>query len=70
MPETALPHSDPCYNARLVDLPETTDSVPFEEFPDMHVTYCTPLAVLSKLKNTNIPEDVILGERDMRHDKG
>jgi len=26
IPETAHPHSDPCYNALLVDLPETPDS--------------------------------------------
>ena len=25
-PETAHPHSDPCYNVLLVDLPETPDS--------------------------------------------
>ena len=26
IPETARAHSDPCYNARLIDLPEATDS--------------------------------------------
>ena len=26
IPETAHPHSDPCYNVLLVDLPETPDS--------------------------------------------
>ena len=25
IPETVHLHSDPCYNARLIDLPETTD---------------------------------------------
>jgi len=68
-PETAHPGSDPCYNARLVDLPETTDSVLSEEVPDMHITYYTTLAVESKLKKTSIPENVILGNvREMTKD--
>ena len=69
IPETARPHSDPCYNAHLVDLPETTDSSLSEEVPDMHITYCTTLAVESKLKKTSIPENVILGNvREMTKD--
>ena len=65
IPETARPHSDPCYIARLIDLPEATDSSLSEEVPDMHITYCTTLAVESQLKRTSIPENVILG-----NDKG
>ena len=69
IPETVHPHSDSCYNARLVDLPETTDSLLSEEVPDMHITYCTTLAVESKLKKTSIPENVILGNvREMTKD--
>ena len=35
----------------------------------MHITYCTTLAVESKLKKTRIPENVILGNvRDMIKD--
>ena len=61
--------SDPCYNARLVNLPERPGAAQEEEIPDMFVTYCTPLAVESKLKKTNIPENVILGGiRDMKND--
>ena len=41
IPETAHPHSDPCYNARLVDRPKTTDSLLSEEVPNMHITYRT-----------------------------
>ena len=68
-PETARPLSDPCYNARLVDLPETIDALLSEEVPDMHITYCTTLAVESKLKKTSIPENVILGNvREMTKD--
>ena len=68
-PETERPLSDPCYNARLVDLPETTDAFLSEEGPDMHITYCTNLAVESKLKKTSIPENVILGNvREMTKD--
>ena len=61
IPETAQQDSDPCYNTRLKDLPETTDSVLSEEVPDMHITYCTTLAVESKLKKTPTPQNVILG---------
>ena len=69
IPDTARPHSDPCYNARLIDLPEATDSSLSEEVPDMHITYCTTLAVESKLKKTTIPENVILGNvREMTKD--
>ena len=69
IPETARPHSDPCYNARLVDLPETTDSSLSENVPDMHITCCTILAVESKLKKRIIPENVILGNvREMIKD--
>ena len=53
------------YNACLIDLPETPDSVPLEEVPDMHITYCTISAVESTLKQTSIPENVI-----ERYDKG
>ena len=68
-PETARPSSDPCYNAQLIDLAETPESVLTEETPDMHITYCTTLAVESKLKKTSIPENVILGNvRDMTKD--
>ena len=67
-PEATRPNSDPCYTARLVDLPETPDSV-IEEVPDMCVTYSTTLAVESKLKKTSIPGNVILGDvRDMSND--
>ena len=59
IPETAQRDSDPCYNACLIDIPETTDSVLSEEVPDMHITYCTTLAVEAKLK-TSIPGNVIL----------
>ena len=45
----------------LVDLPETTDSSPSEQVPDMHITYCTTLTGESKLKKTSMPENVILG---------
>ena len=69
-PETARPSSDPCYNAQLIDLAETPESVLTEETPDMHITYCTTLAVESKLKKTSIPENVILGNvRDMTKDE-
>ena len=69
IPETSHPHSDLCYNAHLVDLPETTDSFLSEEVPDMHITYRTTLAVESKLKKTSIPENVILGNvREMTKD--
>jgi len=35
----------------------------------MHITYCTTLAVESKLKKTSIPENVILGDiGDMSND--
>ena len=69
IPETERPHSDPCYNARLVDLPEATGSLLAEEVPDMHISYCTTLAVESKLKKTSIPENVILGNvREMTKD--
>ena len=68
-PETAQPLRDPCYNACLVDLPETTDSLLSEEVPDTYLTYCTTLAVESKLKKTSIPENVILGNvREMTKD--
>ena len=68
-PEIARPSSDPCYNAQLIDLAETPESVLTEETPDMHITYCTTLAVESKLKKTSIPENVILGNvRDMTKD--
>ena len=60
-PEATRPNSDPCYTARLVDLPETPDSV-IEEVPDTCVTYSTTLAVESKLKKTSIPGNVILGD--------
>ena len=69
IPETARPHSDPCYKARLTDLPEATDSSLSEEVPDMHITYFTTLAVESKLNKTSIPENVILGNvREMTKD--
>ena len=49
--------------------PETTESVPSKDVPDMHITYCTTLAVEFKLKKTSIPENVILGNvRDMTKD--
>ena len=68
-PEATHPSSDSRYNARLVNLPETPDSVLEEEVPGMQVTYCTTLAVESKEKTTNIPENVILGGvRDMTND--
>ena len=60
-PESALPNSEPYYNAHLIDLPETPHSVHTEEVPGMRITYCATLAVESKLKKTSIPEDVILG---------
>ena len=71
IPETARSHSDPCYNSRLIDLPEATESSLSEEVPDMHITYCTTLAVESKLKKTSIPdENVILGNvREMTKDE-
>ena len=47
--DTTSANSDPCYNARLVDFPETPDSVLEEDVPDMCVTYCTTLAVESKI---------------------
>ena len=69
LPETTRPNSEPYYNAHLVDLPETPDSVLTEEVPDMRITYCTTLAVESKLKKTSIPENVTLGDvRDMSKD--
>ena len=69
VPDNTHSNSDPCYNARLVDLPGTPDSALEEEVPDMCVTYCTTLAVESKLKKTSIPENVILGDiRDMTAD--
>ena len=34
-------HVTPEANLRLVDLPETPDSVLKEDVPDMQVTYCT-----------------------------
>ncbi|KAL9964122.1 hypothetical protein ACROYT_G027706 [Oculina patagonica] len=69
IPETARPSSDPCYNAQLIDLAETPHSVLTEEPPDMHITYCTALAVESKLKKTSIFENVTLGDvRDMTKD--
>ena len=65
--DTTHSNSDPCYNARLVDLPETPDSV-LEEVPDICVTYCITLAVVSKLK-TSIPENLIVRDiRDMTSD--
>ena len=68
-PESARPNSEPYYNAHLIDLPETPDSVHTEEVPDMRITYCTTLAVESKLKKTSIPENFILGNvRDMSKD--
>ena len=69
IPATAHPHSDVCYNARLIDLPKTTDSLLSEEVSDMHITYCTTLAVESNLKKASIPENVILGSvREMPKD--
>ena len=68
IPETACPNSDPCYNAQLMALAETPESVLIEEAPEMHITYCTTLAMESKLK-TSIPENVTLGDvRDMTKD--
>ena len=67
--ETAHLHSDPCCNAPLVDLPETTDLLLSEEVPDIHITYSTTLAVESKLKKTSILANVILGNvREMTKD--
>ena len=69
IPETAHPHSDPCYNARLLDFSETTDSLLSEEVLDINITCCTTLAAESKLKKTGIPENVILGNvREMTKD--
>ena len=60
---------DPFCNARLLDIPEPPDSVLTEEVPDNCVTYCTTLAVESKLKKTSIAENVILGNiRDMTNE--
>ena len=67
--QSARPNSEPYYNAHLIDLPETPASVHAEEVPDIRITYCTTLAVESKLKKTSIPENVILGNvRDMSKD--
>ncbi|XP_068756924.1 uncharacterized protein [Montipora capricornis] len=67
--DTTLSNSDPRYNARLVDLPETPHSVLDENVPNICSTYCTTLAVESKFKKTSIPENVILGDiRDMTND--
>ena len=41
IPESARQQSDLCYKARLIDLPEKTDSSLSAEVPDMHITYCT-----------------------------
>lgn len=60
-PDTNRSKSDLFYDAWLVDLPETPDSVVEEEVPDMSVTHCTTLAVESKFKKTSIPENAILG---------
>lgn len=69
LPDTTRPNSEPYYNEHLVDLPETSDSVLTKEVPDMRITYCTTLAVESRLKKTSIPENVILGGiRDMSKD--
>ena len=38
IPETVRPNSDSCYNAQLIDLAETPDSVLTEEARDMHIT--------------------------------
>ena len=55
-------------NAYL-DIPEPPDSVLTDEVPDICVTYCTTLAVESKLKKTSIAENVILGNiRDMTNE--
>ena len=68
-PDTTLSNSDPRYNARLVDLPETPHSVLDENVPNICSTYCTTLAVESKFKKTSIPENVILGDiRGMTND--
>ena len=48
IPETACPNGDPYYNAHLIDLAKTPDSVQREDAPNMHITHCTTLAVESK----------------------
>ena len=52
--DTTHSNSAPCYNARLVDLPEAPDSVLEEEVPNMCVMYSTTLAVESKLKKFKV----------------
>ena len=69
IPDTTPSHSDPLYNARLVDLPETPDSVLEEKVPNICDTYWITLAVESKFKKTSIPENVIVGDiKDMTND--
>ena len=60
-PATTPSNNDPFYSARLVDLPETPDSVWEDKVPNVCVAHCTTLAVESKWKKTSIPENVILG---------
>ena len=68
-PATTPSNNDPLYSARLVDLPETPDSVWEDKVPNVCVAYCTTLAVESKSKKTCIPENVILGDiRDMTNE--
>ena len=65
-PDTKHRDCDPFCNARLLDIPEPSDS---EEAPDICVTYCTTLAVEYKLKKTSIAEIAILGNiRDMTNE--